>query len=53
MNVTYKPGGGGGHDPPKVRVGSPGTKQMKLYLYNFIKKGGLFYMRGGFQESHL
>ncbi len=33
--------GGGGTDPRKVRVGSPGAKQMKLYLYNFTKKGGL------------
>ncbi len=30
---------GGGTDPRKVREGSPGAKQMKLYLYNFTKKG--------------
>ncbi len=35
---------GGGTDPRKVRVGSPGAKQMKLYLYNLTKNGGLFYI---------
>ncbi len=28
----------------KVWVGSRGAKQMKLYLYNFTKNGGLFYI---------
>ena len=37
-------GRGGGTDPQKVWVGSPGAKQIKLYLYHFIKKGGLFYI---------
>ena len=37
----------GGTDPRKVRVGSAGAKQMKLYLYNFCKKEGLFKGKGG------
>ena len=42
-DYNYTPGGGGGTDPRKVRVGSPGAKQMKLYLFP-LKMGGLFYI---------
>ncbi len=35
---------GGGTDSRKVQVGSPGSNQMTLYLYNFSQKGDLFYI---------
>ncbi len=41
--TIYQTRGGGGTDPRKVRVGSAGAEQMKLYQYNLPKKGGLFY----------
>ncbi len=35
---------GGGTHPQKVWVGSAGAGKMKLYLYKYVKKGGLFYI---------
>ena len=34
--------GGGGTHPLKGRVGSPGCRKRKIYLYHFVKKGGQF-----------
>ena len=33
---------GGGTDPRKGRVGSPGCRKHEIYLYHFVKKGGQF-----------
>ncbi len=36
--------GGGGTDPRKVCVGDLRAEKLKLYLYKFAKKWGLFYI---------